>query len=118
MLSTFTRVIRTLLLITSLSTEPAVAQDLGKPAPENDAKSIRLPEGCYSPPQRAKIAAGLIDLQKCEVDLAVRNDLIKKHLLTLNGTPQQKFWQEPTFVWGGIVVGVAAGGIITFLAMR
>jgi hypothetical protein len=74
---------------------------------------------CYNLEQRTKIAQAITDLKKCQVDLSVRNELIQKNMLTLDGlNPGPAWWQEPSFVFGDMVVSVAVGGIVTFLLLR
>lgn len=103
----------TTLLATFLATSPAAAID------KSYLAAAFTEPVCYSQEQRAKIAAAITDLAKCQADVAAKDELIQKHMLTMDGlNPGPAFWQEPGFVWGGMVVGVATGGIITFLVLR
>ena len=98
------------MLLTLLATSDAIAQSLDTPAEI-------LPVGCYTFPQRQKISRAIVDLEKCKIDLAERNILVNQRLLTFNGTPDIAWWQEPTAVVGGVVVGVAVGGILGALVL-
>ena len=74
---------------------------------------------CYTVEQREKIAQAITDLKKCQLETAAKDVLIQENMLKfdkLNAGPS--FWQTPEFVFGGIVVGVAVGGLVTFLVMR
>lgn len=74
---------------------------------------------CYSIPQREKIAQAITDLKKCQVDTTAKDELITKNMLTFDGVNSgPSWWQEPSFVFGGMIVSVALGGMVTFLVMR
>lgn len=70
---------------------------------------------CYTVGELAKIRRGILDLRKCEIRVEEQNQLIQERLQTWNGVPEQAWWQDPTFVWGGIsvsfTVGLALGAI-------
>ena len=75
--------------------------------------------GCYTVSQRRRLANLITDYKKCQADLTFRNELIAKELLTLDSVdPGPAFWQEPSFVFGGIVVGVAVGSLLTLVLVR
>ena len=101
-----------MLLLATISATNAVGAEIPQLVPSSEIV-------CYNVEQRKKIAQAITDLKKCEVDLAARNELIQKNMLTLDGlNPGPAWWQEPAFVWGGIVVGVSVGGLVTFLVMN
>jgi len=76
------------------------------------------PEGCFTLEERRKIGQAITDLAKCKVEVAQKDQLIKDNMLQFDKLNQgPAFWQEPSFVFGGMLVGVSVGGLITFLVM-
>lgn len=84
------------------------------------SSSLKMPlEVCYTHDERVKLAAVIVDYEKCKIDLDEKNDLIRRNMLTFDKiTTGQAWWQEPSFVWGGMVVSFALGGIFTFLLIQ
>ena len=77
------------------------------------------PEGCFTLEERRKIGQAITDLAKCRVEVAQKDELIKENMLQFDKLNQgPAFWQTPEFVFGGIIVGVSVGGLVTFLVMR
>ena len=99
-----------------LKATPATSHEVEPPkGSDGGASSLK----CYTPGQLEKIAQAITDLKKCSLALTEKDRLIQENMLRfdkLNAGPA--FWQEPMFVWGGIVVGVSVGSLVTFLVMR
>lgn len=74
---------------------------------------------CYSKEERLKIAKALVDLKKCEVEVYQKTQLIKQNMLTYDGlNPGPAWWQEPSFVAGGIIVSFSVGTLVTWYLLR
>jgi hypothetical protein len=114
-----------LLLCLSLSSE-SLAQD----TLEDDDEILEGPEvtepaspevprvepdlRCYTPQQRKKIADAILDYRRCRASLASKERFIEDSLSDVAKVSQVAFWQEPEFVFGGIVFGVSVGALITY----
>jgi hypothetical protein len=61
----------------------------------------------------AIIANGIKETQKCRGELKLYRERIQE--FENAGTPASEFWQQPGFVFGGIVVGVSVGVIAGLL---
>jgi len=86
---------------------------------EDDLGGAEDSSGCYTLAERRRLAGMITDFRKCQADLTFKNDLITKEMLTLDRVnPGPAFWQDPSFVFGGIVVGVAVGSILTLVLVR
>lgn len=94
-----------------LATSQVLGVDAALPSPPETK--------CYTVAERQTIAQAITDLKICRVSLAAKDELIQKNMLSFDGVHAgPSFWQAPEFVFGGIVVSVAAGGLVTFLIMR
>lgn len=69
--------------------------------------------GCLDELQMRQVAIGLHELEVCKKTLALREQFIET--IKISATPETAWWQEPTVVVGGVVVGLAVGGIVGFL---
>lgn len=72
---------------------------------------------CYNPEQMQKLAEGLTDLKKCKIALAEKDHLIQESLMRFDDTGPA-WWQEPSFVVGGMVVSVSVTALVTYLIVR
>jgi hypothetical protein len=74
---------------------------------------------CYSAVDTEKIAKAFIDLKKCQIDVVEKDKVIKEHLILPDATQAgAQWWQEPAFVWGGIVVSASAATLVTWYLVR
>lgn len=87
-------------------------------AAEADPPTITVPASylCLSSTEQAKVSKAILDLEKCNSSLKLKDELIQARLATGGGTPALAFWQEPQFVIGGIVVTASVATLIGFMA--
>lgn len=109
----------TKLLTSFLATSQAFAVEMPAPSAMTLTAPAPAPQVCYTPEQRQKIADAITALKVCQVDLAARNELIQKNMLTLDGLqPGPSWWQEPHAVVAGVVVSFSVGALVVAYAMR
>jgi hypothetical protein len=73
---------------------------------------------CYSYADREKIADTIVQLEKCRVEVAEQDWLIRERLTTFGNANEPSFWQDPSFVVGGMLVSFSMGAILTYLVVR
>ena len=87
----------------------------------NPPSSLELgpwPAKCYSSDEVHKIAGGIKELIACRIAVAEKDKLIQERLVTTKGAPGIAWWQEPTFVWGGMVVSASVASLVTLLVVQ
>ena len=77
----------------------------------------KLPNGgaAYSKEEVQKIAKTIVDLQNCERESALQKQFIDQKMAE---THEPSWWQEPSVVIGGVVVGFSLGVAITALVIK
>jgi hypothetical protein len=71
---------------------------------------------CYSDKELIKLSKAITLYKQCRVELAEKDILINTKLKKYDAAPA--FWQEPSFVVGGIVVSAAVGAGVTWYLLR
>ena len=82
--------------------------------------SDRLPNGgaCYSKDEIDGLAETIQDLQACRLENTLRKQFIDEKMTDFASASSPKWWQSPTVVVGGVVVGFSVGVAVGILAMR
>lgn len=75
-------------------------------------------ELCLNPEQQKKLANGVQNLARCQIDLAAKELLIQERMMSFNGAPALAWWQEPTYIVGGMIFSFSAGGILTYYLLK
>jgi hypothetical protein len=70
---------------------------------------------CYTRPQITKIYEGLRELDKCQATVMLKADFITSS--SKNYEPLA-WWQEPTFVVGGIIVSASLAAMLTYMMVH
>lgn len=73
---------------------------------------------CYTEAEVEQLALGITDLEKCRIALRETNELLSKRLTMSEVERGAAWWQEPTFVWGGMVVGFSSGALLAWWLTR
>jgi len=74
---------------------------------------------CYDNTQLKKIAAGVIQLQLCQIDLTAKDKLIQERLVaTESATSELPWWMEPRVMIGGMVVSATIGAGLVYLVRK
>ena len=73
---------------------------------------------CLDRNGQAKVAMAIKDLEKCQVDLDAKNELIHERLETFAGSPSLAWWQTPEIIVSGVVVSVSVTALATMYIMR
>jgi hypothetical protein len=70
---------------------------------------------CYTQQEVNGLAKGIVELQKCQLQVTEQKRLIDERLVEFKG-PQLKqlWWQEPAWVGTGLVVSFSAGMLLVF----
>ncbi len=75
---------------------------------------------CYGPADLAKIADAVVDLQKCQLELGEKNQLVLERLAApqVGASPHFSFWQEPSVIVGGIVISAGVASFATYWLLK
>lgn len=84
----------------------------------SQTKIFPEPSVCYSFVEREKIADAIVSLEKCRVEVAEQDWLIRERLTKFDNANGPSFWQDPSFVVGGVLVSFSVGAILTYLVVR
>lgn len=76
------------------------------------------PVKCFSTAEVHKIAGGIKELAACRIAVAEKDKLIQERLVAPSTAPGIAFWQEPAFVWGGMVVSASVASLVTLLVVQ
>lgn len=89
----------------------AIAEPTNRDLTPSECIAYKIGCTCYAPPQLKKIYVGLTTLEKCAVALREKDSYIKDRLVTWGAGQPVAFWQEPSWIMGGVVVsaGITAG---------
>jgi hypothetical protein len=71
---------------------------------------------CFSKEELHDIAGGLRELETCNEALKMRERFIDKEIAA--GHDKTAWWQEPSFIVGGIVVSASIASLTTFLIIK
>lgn len=78
-----------------------------------------LPNGgaCYSKDEVTKISHAIVDLKNCETKAGLQKEFIEQKMSDFSAASGTRWWQEPTVVVGGVVVGFCVGATLTAVLM-
>lgn len=83
-------------------------------SPAAAVDSSPLTSKCYGGTDLYKLSKAITDLQKCQVELIEKNKVIDEKLTKFDAAAAgPQFWQEPSFVVGGVVISFAVGSLVT-----
>ena len=101
-------------LVNSLVTIPVRAQEAVNVGCSSMAEGCQ----CYGPAQMRILANGIQNLKKCEFALEEKERLIEEDFIQFKNKSNVAFWQEPSFVAGGIVLSFSLGLTVGVLFLR
>lgn len=72
---------------------------------------------CYHPDALNLIGQQITERKKCLIELENEKSLVQTNLIN-NASQGQAWWQEPSFIVGGIVVTFTTTALITYLLVK
>ena len=73
-------------------------------------KTQAADDRCFSRLDVEILSSGLRQLEVCKFELKQKSMLVEK--LTKIDPPTVAWWQDPTFVFGGMVVSISVGALV------
>jgi hypothetical protein len=73
---------------------------------------------CYTKEGIDIAAKATVDLEKCQKDLQIRENLIKERMEIFNANEGEAWWQNPSTIVAGIVISASVATVITAIVMK
>lgn len=70
---------------------------------------------CVSPQEQDKLRDAIVTLEKCQIDLKARQDLLEARLPVGQMALDAPWWKDPSFIDGGIVVSFSVAGVLGYM---